>query len=46
MTGVEQLLIYWWGGIIWDRGGNCSKFIDRRSHRGAFDRGTWTGCIP
>ena len=34
------------GGIIWDPGGNFSKFIDRAgSHQGASHRGTWTGCV-
>ena len=45
MTGLEKLFIYWWGGIIWDLGGNFSKFIDPGSHRGAFHRDTWTGCV-
>ena len=45
MTKLEKLFIYWWGGIIWDRGGNFSKFIDPGSHWGAFHRGTWTGCV-
>ena len=43
MTGVEKLFIFWRGGIIWDRGGAFSKFMDRGSHQGAFHRGTWTG---
>ena len=43
MTGVENLLFIDWGGMIWDQGDNASKFIDRRSHRGASHRGAWTG---
>ena len=50
MTGVRNLLfidrggIIWdWEGIIWDQGANFSKYIDRGSHRGASQRGTWTG---
>ena len=35
---VENLFINDWGGIIWDRRGNFSKFNDRGSHRGASDR--------
>ena len=31
------------GGIILDRGSNLSKFIYRKSHRGTYHRGTWTG---
>ena len=31
------------GGIIWNRGGNFSKFINRGSHRGTSHRGPWTG---
>ena len=33
MTRVEYLFIYWVGGIIWDWGGNFSKFIYRGSYR-------------
>ena len=44
MTGVENLLSIDRGGIIWDRGANFSKYIDRGSHRGASQRGTWKGC--
>ena len=40
MTGIEKIIHLLAGGIIWDRGGNFSKFIDRENHRG-----TWTGCI-
>ena len=32
------------GGIIWDRGGNFSKNIDRGRHRVASHRGSWKGC--
>ena len=32
MTGVENLFIAR-GGVIWDQGGNFSKFIDRGSDR-------------
>ena len=45
MTGAEKLFIYWRGGIIWDRGGNFSTFIERGSYRDAFHRSTWTGCL-
>ena len=38
MTGIENLLFIDRGGIIWDRGGNFSKFIDR----GTSHWGTWT----
>ena len=31
--------------MIWDGGGNFSKFAERGSHRGASYRGTWTRCI-
>ena len=41
MTGIENLLFIDRGGIIWDRGGNFSKFIDR----GTSHWGTWTGFI-
>ena len=44
MTGVETLFIDR-GGIIWDRGGNFSKFINRESHWGASCWSTWTGCF-
>ena len=33
------------GGIIWDRGGNFSKFIDLGRHQGTSYQGTWTVCI-
>ena len=42
--GLKTYLFIDWGGIIWDRGGNFSKFIDRGSHRGASHRRTCTGC--
>ena len=47
ITGVDNLFsIYWQGGITWDWGwgGNFSKIIDRRSHRGTCHRVIWTGC--
>ena len=31
MTGVENLLSIDRGGIIWDRGANFSKYIDREA---------------
>ena len=35
MTGVELFYAFiGWRGIIWDRGGNFSKYIDRGSHQG------------
>ena len=47
MTGVENLLfIDWGGGMIWDRDDNFSKFIDRRSHRGASHRVLGLGVSP
>ena len=42
MTRVKNVFIYW-REVIWDRGGNFRKLIDRGSHRGASHRGTWTG---
>ena len=49
----NKFLYEWWntysfidqGGIIWDRGGNFSKLIDRESHRGTSHQGAWTGCV-
>ena len=45
MTEAEKLYIYGWGGIIWDRGGNFSKFVNQGSHQGALHWGTWVGCL-
>ena len=45
MTRVENLFINDRGCIILGRGGNFIKFIDRGSHRGTSQRGTWTGCF-
>ena len=39
MTGVEKNLFIGRGGMIWDQGGNFSKFIDRGSQRGASPQG-------
>ena len=36
MTGVENLLIFRSGRHDLYRGDNFTKFIDRKSHRGAF----------
>ena len=40
MTGVENLFIGF-GAIIWDWGSKFSKFIKRRSHRGAYSWAIW-----
>ena len=50
MIGVETYSFIDRGGIIWDRAGDFSKFIDRGSHqgaphRGASHRGTRTVCV-
>ena len=50
-SGIKSL--YEWGrkhlfiareDIIWNRGGNFSKFIDWGRHWGTSHRGTWTVC--
>ena len=45
MTEVENLFIFWPGGIIWDGEVNLGKFIAWGSHLGTSRRDTWTGFV-
>ena len=42
MTRVENFFSFFGrGSLIWNRGGNLSKFIGRGSHWGTSHRDTW-----
>ena len=45
LTAVENVLLIVRGGLIWGRGGNFSKIINRESQWGTSQRGTCSGCI-